>query len=101
VSDCIGREDFDEAVKEQNWEWLWSVVEYFQNCGMTTNCPRCGFVPAPSIEKIQELFVVLQENLETPTMDFVEVETADGKSVGHIPMVRKEDGFTYLGPFRG
>lgn len=29
----IDRKEFDEAVKEQNWKWLWSVIVWAQNKG--------------------------------------------------------------------
>lgn len=41
----IDREEFDEAVKEQDWEWIWSVIAWAQTRG--PECWRCGALPEP------------------------------------------------------
>ena len=63
MSWCIDREEFDEAVKNQEWNWIWSVIDYSQNCGMNVSCPRCMWKPAAKppgmIEKHRVSFFVV------------------------------------------
>jgi hypothetical protein len=42
MSWAIDRADFDEAVRDLRFDWIWSVIEWAQAHGGDQKCPVCG-----------------------------------------------------------
>jgi hypothetical protein len=39
----IGREEFDELIKEQNWDAIWELMEWLRDYAVEGRCVRCGY----------------------------------------------------------
>lgn len=46
----VDREEFDEWIKEQNWEAIWALMNWLRDYAVKGQCVRCGYCAKDLVE---------------------------------------------------